>query len=63
MKRYLVWNETNNEGYATDDYDDAYYAIHGDFPEGKFKLGLSALAEQWHESYGDEKCTLTEINI
>lgn len=63
MKLYLVWSEAKNECFGTDDELDAYYAANGEFPEGIFRLGVSTLADHFYESYGEEECTIQEIEV
>lgn len=49
MKKYIVWNQAGNEGYATSSYGDAVTAATGE------KSGAySYLAYEFFDNYGDD---------
>lgn len=58
-KFYIVWNESRNEGFITDDSDDADTALNG--RGGKF--AVSTAAEAFNDIYGDDPCTLEEVEL
>ncbi len=48
---FIVWNPAKNEGFVTDDQEDANYCSTGD---DSACFGHSSVAEAFRESYADE---------
>lgn len=58
-KYYIAWNGSKTEGYVTNTRDDARHAA------GQIQLrGVTpSLGDEFRECYGDEKCTVEEVDI
>lgn len=63
MKLYLVWNEDKTECVGFYEFSDAYYAAHQFYLPHMRRVETSSLAEAWIDLYGDEKCTIQEIEV
>jgi len=62
---WIVWNEGRVEGAVFDTKRDAESAIDGE-PWSDPAIGfpsISTLAEKWFECYGDEDCSIEEIEL
>lgn len=60
---YIVWNGARNEGFVTEDENDAVTAVTG---QPHYALGMptqSSIGEAFHEAYGDDPVTLEEITL
>lgn len=57
-KFYIVWNEAKNEGFITDDRDDAL-ACHA----GKQRLISSSMGDAFAEIYDDDDLSLEEVEL
>lgn len=63
MKLYLVWNEAKTECVGFNSYEDAHYAAFQDPIMFLDKIEYSPLADRWLDLYGDEECTIQEIEV
>lgn len=57
-KFYIVWNEARNEGFVTDDLDDAKSVQAGDFNGDWSEAG-----EAFHDVYGDGFLDIQTVEI
>lgn len=57
-KYYIVWNEGKNEGFITDDKDDAMQC-----KKGRFSAIRSTVGEAFAETYEDDARTMQEIEL
>lgn len=57
-KFYIVWNEARNEGFITDDRDDARQCVIGSF--GNL---CSSAGQAFAENYEDDDRTMQEIEL
>lgn len=57
-KFHIVWNAGRNEGFITDDLNDAKQAL-----SGKFRNNSSALGEAFFSAYDDQQRGLQTIEL
>lgn len=57
-KFYIVWNEARNEGFITDDEQDALACLHGGNRYGGSTLGIAM-----SETYEDDELALEEVDL
>lgn len=62
MKLYLVWNEAKTECAGFVDEKQAFYAKTG-FWSCHNEIQPSDTADHWNGKYGDEECTIQEIEV
>lgn len=63
MKRYIAWNKARNEGVVFDNKADAKSATTGRPSRTHGYASTASLALAFFESYGDEKCTIEEVEL
>ena len=55
---YIVWNEARNEGFVTDDFNDAKMVR-----SGRFRGAYTTAGSAFQEAYDDEDLGLQSVEI
>ena len=63
MKLYLVWNEAKTECVGFLSKEQANYAAYGGFNWNNGSMEFSHIGDAWINVYGEEECTIQEIEV